>query len=124
GRALQLTNILRDLEEDAGRDRLYLPAGLLRDNGVPGCDPDSVLDHPGMVKVWAELAEIAQRDFDEAAAILAVCDRNQMRPAILMMEVYRRIFAKLMGRGWRRAGAPVTLSKVEKLWVVLRYGVF
>jgi len=67
---------------------------------------------------------IAQIRFDEATALLAKCDQRRMRPAIMMMEVYRRIFVGLSRRGWRDLDRPVSLSWAEKLWILLRYGVF
>jgi phytoene synthase len=124
GQALQLTNILRDVYEDAARDRLYLPRALLAARGVAEDEGGLavVLAHPALAEVCGELADLAGRRFVEAAAALARCDRAQMRPAVMMMEVYRRIFARLRVRGWRRLDEPVKLSKAEKLWVALRYG--
>ncbi len=122
GQALQLTNILRDLHEDGQRNRLYLPESLLRTHGMTDLNPLRVLAHPGLAGVCQELAELARRRFGEAVTGLATCDRRQMRPAILMMQVYRRTFDRLMRRGWQDITKPVSLSKVEKLWVVLRYG--
>ena len=72
--------------------------------------------------VCAQLAEEARRRYAEAAELLADCDSRQMRPAIIMMEVYRRVLDRLIARGWRRLGQPVGLSKGEKLWIALRYG--
>jgi phytoene synthase len=123
GEALQLTNILRDIGEDAGRDRLYLPQDLLGAHGITETDAGAVLAHANLPGVCAEMAGIAQRRFDEAAALLANCDRRRMRPAIMMMEAYRRIFLGLSRRGWRDLDQPVSLSRAEKLWVLLRYGV-
>jgi len=123
GEALQLTNILRDIVEDAQRDRLYLPQDLLRAHGITEPDIDAVLAHPNLPGVCPEMAGVAQSRFDEATALLAKCDRRRMRPAIMMMEVYRRIFVGLSRRGWRDLDRPVSLSWAEKLWVLLRYGV-
>jgi len=122
GQALQLTNILRDLHEDGQRDRLYLPESLLRAHGMTDLEPAKVLSHPALASVCQELADLARRRFSEAVSGLAACDRRQMRPAILMMQVYRRTFDRLMRRGWQDITKPVGLSKAEKLWVVLRYG--
>ncbi len=123
GEALQLTNILRDLAEDAARDRLYLPLSLLRAHGIDDQDPAKVLAHPNLFEVCEDVADRARRRFDEADALLGRCDRARMRPAVMMMEVYRRIFDKLLARGWSRIGERVSLSKAEKLWVVFRYGI-
>ena len=123
GEALQLTNILRDIGEDAQRDRLYLPQDLLKAHGITEPNIGAVLAHPNLPGVCVEIAKMAQGRFDEAAFLLAKCDRRRMRPAIMMMEVYRRIFVGLSRRGWRDLDRPVSLSWVEKLWVLLRYGV-
>lgn len=122
GQALQLTNILRDLDEDAERDRLYLPGDLLRSHGIVATDPKATLSDPALPKVCAALAEVAARRFDEAATIVAGCDPDKVRPAAMMMEVYRRTFLKLRARGWQPPRRRVSLPKLEKLWIVLRYG--
>lgn len=125
GEALQLTNILRDLKEDAERDRLYLPGDLLQAQGIDGsadADADTALRHGGVAGVCEQIAAIARRRFDEAAAIAGRCDRKQVRPAVIMMHVYRRTLMRLMDRGWLRWAEPISVSRAEKLWVALRYG--
>jgi presqualene diphosphate synthase len=123
GEALQLTNILRDLKEDAVRDRLYLPADLLRQRGVVGgSDAEAMLRHTAIADICEELAAQAACRFEEAAVLVAQCDRRRVRPAVVMMEVYRRTFKRLNGRGWRRWAEPVSVPWAEKLWVALRYG--
>ena len=123
GEALQLTNILRDLKEDARRDRLYLPADMLRRRGiVAGADANALLRNAGIADVCGELAVLAARRFDQASALVARCERRQVRPAVIMMEVYRRTLHRLNCRGWRRWAEPVSLPSAEKLWVALRYG--
>jgi phytoene synthase len=124
GEALQLTNILRDLKEDALRGRLYLPADLLAAAGIDDlADPARVLADPRIAGICEQLAGLARRRFADAAALLAACDRRQVRPAIIMMEVYRRTLVRLVRRGWRRWAEPVTVPPAEKLWVALRHGV-
>lgn len=122
GEALQLTNILRDLGEDAARGRLYLPRELLEVHGIATTEPGAVLDHPGVAAVSADLARMAKARFKRVRALLRRCDRRRLKPAILMMQVYARILDRLERRGWDRPRQRVGLSKLEKLWVVLRYG--
>jgi phytoene synthase len=122
GEALQLTNILRDVHEDAERDRLYLPADLLARHEISDGALPAVLDHPNLALACAELAEMTERRFAEADTLLATCDRRQMRPAVMMMAVYRRVLRRLARRGWRRLAEPVTLSKLEKIWILIRHG--
>ncbi len=123
GEALQLTNILRDIEEDAMRDRLYLPFERLRACGIDVDDMPSVLASPKTGGVCADLAEIASRRFAEAHTLLASGDRRAMRPAVMMMGAYERVFAKLKARGWDRFRERVSLTKPEKLWIAFRYGI-
>jgi hypothetical protein len=66
---------------------------------------------------------MAGQRFEEASDLLAHCERRDVRPATVMMEVYRRTLQRLNARGWRRWAEPVTLPPREKLWVALRHGV-
>ena len=122
GEALQLTNILRDLVEDAARGRLYLPRELLERHGVASRDPDRVLAHPALAEVCGALAERARRRFAEADRLLATGERRQLRPALVMMQVYWRTLERLIARGWQRLDQPVRVASPERLWLALRYG--
>jgi phytoene synthase len=123
GQALQLTNILRDIDEDAARDRLYIPRDLLVTHGILDDDLDATLSHPAFRKACETLSDVAANHFAQADELVAGCNREQIRPAILMMEIYRRIFIRLKHRGWRDRSRPVGLGKLHKLWVAFRYGV-
>jgi len=120
GRALQLTNILRDLNEDAGRGRLYLPREFLDDAKVPR-DPRAALADPALPSVCARVAALARGNFRAAATAMRNCDRRAMRPARLMGATYAAILARLERRGWRRLDVPVALPKWQKLWIALRH---
>jgi squalene synthase HpnD len=122
GLALQLTNILRDVQEDAARDHVYLPADLLRAQSIDITNPVDIIDHPGLEAVCTQISVRAGQCFSHAEQYLASSDRRKMRAAIIMMEVYRRIYERLRVRGWRRVSEPVSVPKIEKLWIALRYG--
>ncbi|MFW5832692.1 MAG: presqualene diphosphate synthase HpnD [Pseudomonadota bacterium] len=119
GRALQLTNILRDVDEDARLGRLYLPRELLRAEGVP-LEPSAALDHPRLAVVCTTLADDAVRAYDEAAEAISACDARRIRPARMMMAVYRCTFDRLRARGWAAPRVPVRTSKRLRLWIALR----
>ncbi len=123
GRALQLTNILRDIEEDAARGRIYLPAEYLHDAGVPA-DPVAILTAPGLPAVCDRLAALAHGYFQQARAAMDRCDRKAMKPARLMGATYDAILSELERRGWQRLDQPVSLPKWKKLWLAGRYGLF
>ncbi len=120
GQAMQLTNILRDLDEDAAIGRLYLPREALARHGVPADDPLAALAHPGLAAVCEEVADRALAAFDRAEAAMTRCALRPMRPARMMMAVYRLTLARLRARGWREPRVPVKPSKALKLWVALR----
>ena len=124
GQALQLTNILRDLLEDAERGRLYLPADLLAKHGIATREPAAVLAHPALPAVCADLAALARQRYAEAMAAMRDCDKRKIRPAIVMMQVYRYVLETLIRRGWRRLDQPAKVSKAAKIWIALRYGLF
>jgi presqualene diphosphate synthase len=126
GRALQLTNILRDVAEDADDGRLYMPRELLEANGVPVDDPAAALAHPGFVGAWRALSREAKAEFAATQAILQQCERRKVRPARIMMEVYRRNLERMQALSDAEL-ADRTLSKrlvgrTEKLRIALRYG--
>jgi phytoene synthase len=122
GRALQLTNILRDLAEDAARGRLYLPREMLDRHGIRGDEPAAVLRHPALPAVCRDLAALAVGHFDAAEAAMARASRRAMRPAAVMGAFYRAMLDALLAADWRDPDTRVGLSKRRKLWLVLRHG--
>jgi phytoene synthase len=124
GRALQLTNILRDLFEDAERGRLYLPRELLQKHGIVETEPLTVLVHANLPLVCRDLAEVARAHYEAAAAAMARCSRRAMRPAAIMCAVYRATFDRLVASGWRNLEQPVRTPTLVKLWLVARHGLF
>ena len=122
GRALQLTNILRDLAEDEDRDRLYLPRELLLEAGIIATTPDEVLRHAHLAQVCDKLADIAEQHFIDARTAMAQCPRRAMRPARAMGAVYHAQLLRLRARGWARLEEPIKLPKSVKLWLALRHG--
>ncbi|MDP6012675.1 MAG: presqualene diphosphate synthase HpnD [Alphaproteobacteria bacterium] len=123
GHALQLTNILRDLAEDAADGRLYMPREALDAGGIDSFDPVEAIAHPGLAVACAWIAERAAVHYAEAEALrraMAPADARALRPAVIMSAVYRRVFERLEERGWQRANEPLSLSKAEKLWIALR----
>lgn len=121
GDALQLTNILRDIDEDAEEGRLYLPRELLEKHGCP-LDPAMAVSHAGLPLVRAELADIAREKF--AAARLALAsglDWRILRPALLMMGVYETCLNRMTARGWGNGQPKLRLTKLEKALIALRW---
>ena len=123
GLALQYTNILRDVADDADHDRLYLPRDLLDENGVDGDGLTEILAHPNLPVVCDALAVRAQSHYRAADEAMRLCGPS-MRPARIMRAVYGRLLHHMMNRRWQFNGQRPSLSTVEKIYLVLRHGLF
>lgn len=119
GRGLQLTNILRDVPEDAARGRIYLPAELLDKANVTR-DPAKILQDPKLPEVCRGVAAMAEDNFDRANAAMDKCDRVAMRPARMMEESYRPLLTILRARDFNYSLGRVSLPKWRKLLLALR----
>jgi len=73
---------------------------------------------------WAKNQDYIADRFEQAKAAILQCDADKVRPAVMMMEVYRRILEKLSHRGWLNLNLSVAISGPGKLWIALRYGFF
>ena len=120
GRALQLTNILRDLDEDASMGRLYLPREVLRDAGIISTDPAAVLANPMLGVVCDTVVGWAREHFRQAQAIMAQNPRRLVRAPRIMGDAYHAILDKLVARGFAPPRAPVRHSKLKLLIIVAR----
>jgi phytoene synthase len=121
GHAMQLTNILRDVAEDAGRGRLYLPRELLEQHGIDGANPAAVIDEPAVATVCAELADVAAGRFAEARKSFAACDRKALKPAFAMMDVYSLLLGRMQARGWNKLDKRPRIGPLAKLWIALKH---
>ena len=120
GDALQLTNILRDVEEDAAEGRLYLPAELLQKHNCL-LSPEAVINAPGLPKAREEVAGLAREKFSAAREALGDLDWKMLRPALLMMGVYERYLDIMTARGWENGQSKPELSKFEKMMIAARW---
>jgi phytoene synthase len=121
GRALQLTNILRDLDEDAAINRLYLPRNFLADAGIASTDPASVLASPALGEVCGRIVALARWRFAEADKIMNAHPRRMVRTPRVMSEAYKSILAGLVARGWSAPRERVRLKKARLILIVLRH---
>lgn len=124
GRALQLTNILRDIDEDAGIGRLYLPRELLDVAGIASSDPQVVALDPNVPKACAPIVERVKVYFAKADEIMAHYPRSNVRAPRIMSKYYQEILKRLLERGFAPPRQSVKLSKAAKMLILLRYAVF
>ena len=124
GRALQLTNILRDIDEDAAIGRVYLPAEALAAAGVPTGTPAQVAADPRLDAAARPLVAEAERHYAAARAILARRPRGYLLAPRLMDAVYAKVLKRMAQAGWAPPRQRVRVSKLALLWTVARLGLF
>ncbi|MBQ8436381.1 MAG: squalene/phytoene synthase family protein [Alphaproteobacteria bacterium] len=120
GTALQLTNILRDVKEDAQAGRLYLPKELLLKAGIQSEDPLTVVVDKNLAVAREELARIALNNFTIADSLIKQLDKTSSRPVRMIERIYRRYFDIMQKRGWEIISPKPRVSKLQKLSIALR----
>ena len=127
GRALQLTNILRDIAEDAAIGRMYLPRELLEAAGLPLPTPTTlagIAQDQRIALVSASLAAIAETHFNQAWQIMQPYPRRVIRAPRLMAGAYWRLLQRVRQAKSGLYTTPVRLGVAEKLWILVRFGLF
>jgi squalene synthase HpnD len=124
GRAFQLTNILRDLDEDAAIGRLYLPREALEAAGIASVIPNRILASPALGEACAPVIARAKDHFATAEDIMADCPRASVKAPKIMAEVYGSILAALEARGFAPPRSRIRTSRIKILLAVLRHGLF
>jgi len=120
GRALQLTNILRDLDEDAGMGRLYLPGELLKRVGITTTDPDAAIADVRVDGACRALAERALGHFAAANRLMRSKPRGRLLAPRVMEAVYRTILREMLVQGWAPPRRRVRIGKRRLLWILVR----
>lgn len=118
GRALQLTNILRDIDEDAAIGRVYLPQEALSEAGVALTTPLEVIADPRVDAACRTVAKVAHGHYAKAHAILASRPRGHLLAPRLMEAVYSKVLRRTEATGWAPPRRRVTMSKPALLWTV------
>jgi phytoene synthase len=120
GETLQLTNILRDVDEDATIDRLYLPLDMIRGAGIAS-DQDirTIVADPRIVGVCESLATEVSERYRRVPEIMPTQYRRELRSARIMQMAYGLLFQKLLARGWQARGGRPRLTRREGLATVL-----
>jgi len=120
GLAFQLTNIIRDVGEDARKNRVYLPVDELKENGVTAADIIDARHTENFVRLMRFQAERARRCYDEALALLPAEDRHAQRPGLVMAAIYRTLLDEIEDDGFRVLKQRTALTPVRKLWIAWR----
>jgi len=122
GRALQFTNILRDLDEDAAIGRLYLPREALDAAGVATDDPLVAAADPKLNAACIEVAKRARWHFDQTGPLMAKAPRQAVKAPRMMAAVYRSILDRMLAEGFAPPRRRAKASRLRILGAFLRYG--
>jgi len=122
GRALQLTNILRDLDEDAEMGRLYLPREFLVRAGVAYDNASTAIASPAIDAVCRNVAALAHEHYAKAESVMRSRPKGRIRTPRLMGAVYREILRRMEAVGWAPPRTRVSVPKAQLLLIVLRNG--
>ena len=120
GLAFQLTNIIRDVGEDARRDRIYLPADEMQRFGVSVESVMSAQYTPAFEQLMAFQAARAKSLYDEAFQALLPEDRRQQRPGLIMAGIYRTLLDEVEREQFRVMHQRISLTPLRKLWIAWR----
>lgn len=120
GIAFQLTNIIRDVGEDARRGRIYLPQDDLARFGVAPSDVLRAQASPAFVELMRFEAERASTWYDAALAALPARDRRAQRAGLAMAAIYRTLLDEIARDGYRVLDRRIALTPLRKLWIATR----
>ena len=117
GLALQLTNIIRDVGEDARRSRIYLPIEDLQRFGVPAKDILEARYSDAFRELMVFQAERAEHFYEQAFAQLPAGDRKAQRPGLVMAAIYRTLLREIAADGFQVLDRRISLTPVRKVWI-------
>jgi 15-cis-phytoene synthase len=120
GLAFQLTNIVRDVGEDARKNRVYLPIDEMQKFGVTAADILNGRESESFLRLMEFQAARARRCYDEALALLPARDRRAQRPGLVMAAIYRALLDEIARDGYRVLRQRVALTPIRKLWIAWR----
>ena len=117
GLAFQLTNIIRDVGEDARLGRIYLPVNELQEHGVPAADLLNSKHSERFVALMRAQVKRAHACYDEAFALLPPEDRRAQLPGLIMAAIYRTLLEEIERDGFHVLEHRIALTPIRKLWL-------
>ncbi|HMY07716.1 MAG TPA: squalene/phytoene synthase family protein, partial [Accumulibacter sp.] len=120
GMAFQLTNIIRDVGEDARRGRIYLPIDELQRFEVPAAEILDARYSDNFRRLIEFQIERAERFYEQALASLPAGDRQAQRPGLVMAAIYRTLLDEIRRDGCQVLSQRTSLTPLRKLWIAWR----
>jgi 15-cis-phytoene synthase len=124
GMAFQLTNIIRDIGEDARRGRIYIPMDELKQFNVPAADILNAKYSDNFTALMKFQAERAEKYYEQAFALLPAVDRKNQRPGLIMAAIYRTLLDEIRQENFQVLHQRIALTPVRKIWIAWKTWVF
>ena len=120
GRAMFVTNVLKDVKEDAQNGHLYMPIELLKQAGILSTEPLTAVTDKNLIGVREILARFAASDFETAFEILQTVDKKATRPLRFILHIYKRYFDIMQNRGWEIMSPKPIIGPKDKLAIAYK----
>ena len=117
GQALQLTNLIRDVGEDAKIGRIYIPINEMQNFDVKAHEILKCIPSARFSALMAFQAERAQGLYTQALGLLPDADRRSQKPGLMMASIYRTLLARIQAQGFPVLTERVRLSPLRKFWL-------
>ena len=120
GMAMQITNILRDVREDAVAGRLYIPREFLQKADIVATDPMTVIVDKNLAVAREELAKMAEKNYADAFAAIKKLDKKIARNIRAIAYIYKRYFDIMQNRGWEVISPKPQIGRLSKIFLILK----
>ena len=120
GQAIQMTNILKDIRDDAIANKLYIPCTFLKKAGISSKDPQAVITDKNLIHARQLLADVAEKNFEEAFSLISKLDKKTKRSIKAVAYVYKKYFDMMKQRGWEVISPKPQLNTFSKMFLVLK----
>lgn len=120
GTAMQLTDILRDVRDDAEAERLYLPSDCLKKAGIKSSEPMAVVVDKNLAIAREDLARLVAQDYKTSFELIKQLDKRTSRHIKAIAYIYKRCFDMMNNRGWEIVSPKPKIKTIEKIFLVLK----
>ncbi len=119
GMAMEITNILRNIKDDALNQHLYIPKEILQQAGISSHIPTSVITDKNLTYARELLAKQASQYFTKAHKMISASNKKTMRPLRFIFHIYKRYFDIMSHRGWEIMSPKPTIKRIDKIMIAI-----
>ena len=120
GKAIQITNILKNVRDDAIKNKLYIPSVFLKKAGIKSKNPQAVITNRNLILARKELAEVAKEDYKTAFELMSKLDKKTERNIKGFVYIYKKYFDMMNARGWEVISPKPKLNLLSKMFLIMK----